>query len=244
MKASESLVENNLLNLVKRAFWFQDIPQSALVALAESGKVREYKANEYFYYFGEVTKHVYCILSGRVQVGIRSSVGQEFTITELKPSEWFGEASLAGEHGRILDARAKGKTTVVMFPIAPVVELGERYPVLYRNLFLDQINKARGAYTLLGGMLFYPLRMRLAGRLLEFMGKHGEKADGGTYLNINLSQNDFAALCMGSRQRVNKIFSEWKEAGIVDIRDGRYFLQNVEALEALLYEMEEDSGLE
>ncbi len=239
-----TLSENNLLNLVKRAFWFKDIPEDALLAVAETGKVREYKANEYFYYFGEVTKHVYCVLSGRVQVGIRSSVGQEFTITELGPSEWFGEASLAGEHGRILDARAKGKTTVVVFPIGPIMELGESHPILYRNLFIDEINKARGAYTLLGGMLFYPLRMRLAGRLLEFMEKHGEQADGGIYLNINLSQNDFAALCMGSRQRVNKIFSEWKEAGIVDIRSGRYFLQNVEALEKLLHEMDEDSGLE
>jgi CRP-like cAMP-binding protein len=236
--------DNNIVNLVRKAPWFQDIPQESLGPLIESGRVREYSANEYFYYFGDVTKHVYCILSGRVQVGIRSSIGQEFTITELKPGEWFGEASLAGDLGRILDARAKGKTTVVVFPRAPMLALGQQYPILYRNLFLDEINKARGAYTLLGGMLFYPLRMRLAGRLLEFIANHGEEADGGIYLNVKLSQNDFATLCMGSRQRVNKIFREWQEAGIVDMREGRYFVQNIEALKVLLADVEDDDPSE
>ena len=78
-------------------------------------------------------------------------------------------------------------------------------------------------------MLFYPLRARLAGRMLLLISEHGEAADGGYYLNINLSQNDFARLTLGSRQRINKILREWHEQGIVINQNDRYFIPNIDA---------------
>jgi CRP/FNR family cyclic AMP-dependent transcriptional regulator len=78
---------------------------------------------------------------------------------------------------------------------------------------------------------FYPLRVRLAGRLLSLIGDYGVTTDEGTYLDVQLSQNDFARLCLGSRQRINKIFRQWTEQGILEMQADRYMIFDVAALQ-------------
>lgn len=63
------------------------------------------------------------------------------------------------------------------------------------------------------------------------MAEHGHEVDGGIELDINLSQNDFARLCMGSRQRINKIFREWNEAGTVAFESDHYIIKDLAALQ-------------
>ena len=45
-----------------------------------------------------------------------------------------------------------------------------------------------------------------------------------------LSQNDLAQLSLGSRQRINKILSEWRERGIVELEGSRYLIRDMSAL--------------
>ena len=83
----------------------------------------------------------------------------------------------------------------------------------------------------MAAMVFYPLRSRLAGRLLDLMTDYGISRDGGVLLDVQLTQNDFARLCLGSRQRVNKIFREWTEQGVLRMHRDRYILLDLRALE-------------
>jgi CRP-like cAMP-binding protein len=108
---------------------------------------------------------------------------------------------------------------------------GEEYPVIYKRLFTDYMTRLAGVMLLLQGMAFYPLRSRLAGWFLELIELHGEKSDDGIYLDMHLSQNDFAQLSLGSRQRINKILSEWRERGIMELKGSRYLIRDMEALQ-------------
>jgi CRP-like cAMP-binding protein len=81
-------------------------------------------------------------------------------------------------------------------------------------------------------MAFYPLRTRLAGRLLHLLEEHGQKTDDGLLLDVSLSQNDLAQLSLGSRQRINKILSEWRELGIIELQGSHYLIRDLESLSA------------
>ena len=83
----------------------------------------------------------------------------------------------------------------------------------------------------MAGILFYPLKSRVAGRLLELAREHGETVEDGVQLDLKVSQNDFARLALGSRQRVNKIFREWNSTGLVVTRDDRLLIRDVDELE-------------
>ena len=48
---------------------------------------------------------------------------------------------------------------------------------------------------------------------------------------MHLSQSDFARLCLGSLQRINKIFREWIGRGVLKIQGDKYILCGIPSLE-------------
>ncbi|MBC8381050.1 MAG: helix-turn-helix domain-containing protein [Pseudomonadales bacterium] len=61
--------------------------------------------------------------------------------------------------------------------------------------------------------------------------RHGVKQNRAICIDIELSQDDFARLCLGSWQRVNKIFREWTEKGILGMQSDRYLIYDMSALQ-------------
>lgn len=90
---------------------------------------------------------------------------------------------------------------------------------MYKNLFHYNQQTLRSMHQLVGGILFYPLKARVAGRLLYLLDDHGQQTEDGLLMDIKVSQNDFARLALGSRQRVNKIFRDWNIRGLVETRN-------------------------
>lgn len=220
----------DLADVVSRAPWFDGLPAEAHRSLAESGIVRTYAKNSYLFTAGQITSDIYCIISGRIRLLITSAIGQEFALTDLEPESWLNEAGLAGELPRMLDAKVIDAARVLTIPAQSVKMVGERYPQMYRKLFVDHVLRTRGIYLLLTGMAFYPLRARLAGWLLQLVKEHGRETADGVQLDVNLSQNDLAQLSLGSRQRINKILGEWREAGIIELRANQYVIYDLDAL--------------
>ena len=158
------------------------------------------------------------------------SEGQIFAITDLEPDYWFGEAALVHSKQRIISAQAKEPSSLVTIPRNIVLDVANQHPLIYRALFNEHVKRTRALYELLNGMLFYPLRSRLAGRILDMARENGEQTPEGTFLNVKLNQNDFARLCFGSRQSVNKILREWYAQDIVVMQDQRYLVKDIDSL--------------
>lgn len=218
------------VDAISRSPWFQGLPRIAHQQLAKAARVRSYSADSYVYNLEGRASEVYCILSGRVRVSITSSTGREFTVVNFGAEAWIGEVILATRDARMLDVQVVEDARMLSIPRSVVLAVAETYPLMYRNLFHEHVKRSKSTYELLVGMLFYPLRSRLAARMLELIKSNGEEADGGVYLNISLNQNDFARLSMGSRQRINKILREWNNHGIVSIQSDKYFIRDVVAL--------------
>ena len=217
--------------VIKRSPWFQGLADSALETLAGAGCQRSLSVGECIYRQGFPTTEVYCVLSGRVRVSLHSPNGHEFAIIEREPETWFGEPGLVDDQGRILEASAIDPTELLVIPREVVLAVGEEHPLMYRNLFHYNQNTVRGMHTLVSGILFYPLKARVAGRLLHLADAHGQQTEEGLLIDIKVSQNDFARLALGSRQRVNKIFRDWTARGLVDTRNDYLLILDRELLE-------------
>jgi|TARA_B110000902_G_scaffold253521_1_gene316262 CRP-like cAMP-binding protein len=210
--------------------WFQGISSLGLSSLVDAAKVRSYKADDYIYTLGDQSIEVYVVLAGRVRLTLTSSLGQEFALTDMEDNYWFGEAAIIDDTARLFEAQAQCDTIVLAMPRKAVIKVCESNPVVYKNLFKQAIERSRGVYTLLAGLAFYPLRARLAGRMLVLIEEHGIETDNGVLIDIKLSQNDFARLSLGSRQRINKIFREWNEMQIVVQQSDQYCVRDIDAL--------------
>ena len=220
----------NALEIVARGPWFQSLPASAHEELAKAAKLELMKSNDYVFGVGQRTDSIYCILSGWVRVSVNSADGDEFALTDLQSESWAGEASLFNDKPRVIDLHVKKDAWVLKIHRGVVNRIGEQYPVMFRDIAAYQVERARGIYELLAGMLLYPLKSRLAGRLLAMCEESGVVSKEGVRIPQKMSQSDLARLCMGSRQRVNKILREWQAQALVEMVDDCYVIRDVASL--------------
>ncbi len=228
---TKAMQGDDIVRVIAQSPWFEDLPGDAHRHLAEFARVRSYQKRSCLYTTGEMGSDVYCILEGRIRLLLTSALGQEYAVRDLEPDAWLGEQFLVGDHPTALNARAVKDTVVLAIPRSIVLEIGNGHPSIYRKLFETTLGRSRGLFILLQGMAFYPLRSRLAGWLINLVEQHGKKAEGGTCVDIRLSQKDLAQLSLGSRQRVNKILGEWRQAGVIEIRANRYLVRDMAALQ-------------
>jgi len=160
-----------------------------------------------------------------------SAMGQEFALIDWEPGAWLGEQALGIDAPNMLEVRVLAPSVLVVIPAQVLLQQGEKWPVLYRNLFRAGWVNTRGLYEILSAMLFYPLKARVAGRVLVLIDDHGHRVDEGVLLDIKLSQNDFARLAMGSRQRVNGIFRDWDKQGLVESRGDYLLIKDIDGLQ-------------
>ena len=230
--------KSQLRQYIADSSWFAGAPGDVLDKLVDSATVKHYNTNSFIWTTGQKTNEIYSLLSGRVRISSASPMGQEFALIDWEPGAWLGEQILGVDEPNMLAVRVLAPSDLLVIPRRVAVEVGEAWPTLYRNLFRAGWANTRGLYEILSAVLFYPLSARVAGRVLALMVEHGHRVDGGVLLDIKLSQNDFARLAVGSRQRVNGIFREWEKSGLVEHRNDLLWIRDMAALEAQIVPFE------
>jgi len=188
---------------------------------------------------GDEQVNLYYTILGCVQVSIVGNAGHQFILTSMKDGQWFGESAILGET-KVLEVQTIVPSTLLVVPLAAVKQVTVNEPGFYKNILEDHMKRVQLLYELIAGMLFLPLRARLAGRFLYLLEMFGKVTEEGVVLDMKLSQQDFARMSMGSRQRINKIFREWQAKDIYYKRNGRYIVKNIGALKEEL-EADEDA---
>ncbi len=211
--------------------WFKDIPTECLNWLYDAAVVRQLPAGSFLWTTGQTTKEVFCLVKGRLRISLTSEMGQEYALIDWEQGAWLGEQVLGMDEPNMLEVRALAPSDVLCIPRQVMIQVGEAWPALYKNLYRANWVNTRGLYEILSSVLFYPLRARVAGRVLALIEEHGQRVEDGLLLDIKLSQNDFARLSMGSRQRVNRIFREWNEQGLVESRGEYLLIKDVRGLQ-------------
>ncbi|MFQ3288436.1 MAG: CRP/FNR family cyclic AMP-dependent transcriptional regulator [Alteromonadaceae bacterium] len=218
--------------MIRHCNWFKGVPDEAYHELIKAARIKYFADKKYLYRLGDTTESVYGVISGFVRVKISSIEGQEFAITEFSTDSWLGEYLLSDQPVRMFEAQVLEKSSIIELPKWVVQSVAEKYPVVYKNLFLEQSDRTLEMCKLLSGMLFYPLKARLAGRLFWFAQHYGNDVDEGVFIDKKMSQSELADLTLGSRQRINKIIKEFEAKDILSTNGQRYLVKNMAALKS------------
>jgi CRP/FNR family cyclic AMP-dependent transcriptional regulator len=216
---------------IQQSSWFTDIPADVLDDLVAAASFKSMDANTYLWAVGERTSEVFGIVSGRVRTAVSSGMGHEFVLNDCEPGSWLGAPCVVNDFERLIEAKTVANSEILLIGRQAVLAAADAWPQLHHNLLRQNVQDSRGLYILLTGMAFYPLRARVAGRLVEMGREHGSELEGGVLVGLKVSQSDFARLAVGSRQRVNGIFREWGKSGLVEHRNDRLWIREIAALE-------------
>ena len=215
---------------LRKALWAKKVSDEALDRLLEHAKVRSFSRGSFILRHRDRDRGFFGVLSGKVRHSIPAETGDEFILWDLSKGLWFGSTTLIGNASTSYDARALVDSEIMEIPRSAVTKIADEFPEIYKYLFADQAFLTRLMYRLITNMLFYPLKSRLALRLLVMIEVHRGRNGSSACLETTMTQSDFANMIRGSRQQVNRVFRQWDEEGIVHFVDGQYHVPSVDRL--------------
>jgi CRP/FNR family cyclic AMP-dependent transcriptional regulator len=195
---------------------FAGLRQPELEALAQRMRPRRYKENEALFHRDDPGAAMYVILSGQVKIHNEGADGTDIIIRVFKAGDHFGELSLLDGSDRSADATTMEPTEMLMLTRGDLEATIERNPRIAMNMMASLATRIRVSNVSIESLSALDVKGRVARVLLDLAEEHGEIVDGGTRINVRLTQSELAAHVGASRESVNKEIGKFRKRGIVD----------------------------
>ena len=181
-------------------------------------KIVEFQKKDTIFRQGETCKDVMYIQKGVVKLSVVSNAGKEAVVAMLKPGDFVGEGSLAGQPVRIATATAVTSATLLVIGLQEMIRvlhaehgLSDRFItyVLERNIRIEAD---------LIDQLFNSSEKRLA-RTLLLLARYGNQ-ERPQWAIPKVSQETLAEMIGTTRSRVNFFMNKFKKLGFITYDDG------------------------
>jgi CRP-like cAMP-binding protein len=223
-----------IADALRRVPLFASLTAAQLAEVARMARRQQLARDEAVFYQGDPGDSFYVILSGQVKVSVTSPDGQEAILVILDAGESFGEFSLLDEQPRSATIEATQPSEVLVMRKDEFHRLIHRHPDIALGLLRVMTKRLRDTDQLVQDAAFLDVGERLAKKLLALAESHGRPAARGLEINIQLTQQDLAAMIGATRESVNKQLGAFRERGILAVTRQRITVLKLDALRDLI----------
>lgn len=219
------------LGILSRSRIFQDLPPGELDRLCARSNYQRYRRGASIVRNGDHRDALIVVGRGRVKAGLASPVADgELLVGLLRPGQVFGETVVVDHHAKTMTAVALTDTEVVFVPRVELLAAIDRRPAIALGLLESVCDKLHEAVDMSLGIRFLDVQSRFY-RRLQHLGRHdARRDDDGVRIHHALSQRELADSIGVSREALNKLFGEWKRAGLVIYGRGYVIVKDPAAL--------------
>src|SRR4051794_15343388 len=212
----------------------EGVPLERRAALAETGTLRHYRAGAFVFIEGDPSDTVDCVVEGRVQIESTREDGRTMLRAVLGPGQLFGELGVLADMPRTGSALALDNCAVWTVSSRQFIEFLREVPAASQALLRALALQVVEHEAIVEDLLFLDLKARVAKRLLALVSTSWDDLpEDGVAIPWNITQNDLASLCGGSRENVNRVLSELAKRGLISRNGHRYLLKDVAGLRRL-----------
>jgi len=213
-----------------RTLLFGSLDASALERLAAMARPLHFRAGDMIFRKGDPCWSLYVIERGRVKIAATSAEGREIGLNLLGPEAVFGEVALVDGGVRTADAIACEPVILLALDRAQLVPFLEREPALMFSMLAALAQRVRWVSSRFEDSHFLGVPARMAKRILS-LGEHfGVESRDGLRLNVSLSQRELASHMGVTRETINRLLQDWREAGLITIDRGVIVLRDLPRL--------------
>lgn len=184
---------------------------------------------------GQESDGLYIVISGLIKVIKIHGDGQEKTLDLIGEGDVLGEMTIVGSNVRSATALVVKPAKVIVFPGKSFQKLMADIPQLAINIIEILSNRLRKANAHIEALSFMNSHNRVLFNLIQMAGEIGKAGEGKAAIAPRLSQSEMANLCGVSRQIVNKVFSELRRSGLIEIDQQHIRILDMDGLCKLLY---------
>lgn len=217
--------------LLQKVPLFSGLAPAQLEALVDATTTRRLGAREELFHKGDEAAQVYVVASGRLKVVTASAEGDEVLLAILDEGEVVGELPLLTGGRRTANVVALEASELLALARRDFLRFLRDRPEAAIELMVVLAERLVRITEFAEDALFLALPARLAKKLLHLADRYGEAGDGGTRIDLRLSQGELADLVGTTRESVNKQIRAWSEIGIVRMERGEITILDPQRLE-------------
>jgi len=211
--------------------WFLEYPLAGpLIRATPFGQRRVFEKGAYLYRQGEVDSHFYFLLSGRVQVSVVSSEGNEFILEIMGRWAVCGEAAAFDGGPRFSATYAAEKVEAIEFDANNLGEAFRQDPEFALALLRIAGIKQRVVAVRVERLASQAPEGRLAELLRRLADLYGEEGPAGTRIKIRLTHEQIASMTGTSRVTVTRTLKRWRKEEIIALDSGTITLRDLKRL--------------
>lgn len=185
------------------------------------------KKGTYLYWEGEELTHLYYIYSGLIKVEKTTVEGKKLNLSIHHAGDLVGEY---GSSQHVFSAKVMEETKVGLLKIKDLEELIAASGDLALQFCKWMGYSQRLAQLKIRDLLLHGKTGALASILIRLSNTYGVKHAHGIMLDIHLTNTEMAEFLGMSRESVNRLLNHWKQAGIIDLNNGKIFINSLSAL--------------
>ena len=213
---------------------FAGLPSKLSASLRTRVHRRGFAAGAYLAREGEPAATMFIIESGLVRVTHTSHQGREHVLRLLGPGETFGEIGVLGAAGtRATSAIAVQPTSCVMVSRDDILAALRSTPELALRMLALMVDYVRKQDQDLADFAFLDVTGRIARKLLDLAGRHGEPVSGGVRIGVRLPQAELAAMVGASRENVNRSLGQLVTLGALSMDGGHITILDADRLKSI-----------
>ena len=229
-----AVIGDEPIEVLLRTPLFAGLPSKLLTSLRTRVHRRAFAAGAYLAREGEPAASMFVIETGLVRVTHTSRHGREFVSRLLGPGDTFGEIGVLDAAGiRASSAIAVQPTSCVMVSKDDILAAVRSTPELGLRMLAMMVAYVRQQDLDLADFAFLDVTGRIARKLLDLAGRHGEAVPGGVRIGVRLPQAELAAMVGASRENVNRSLGQLVTLGAVSMDAGHITILDAGRLKSM-----------
>ena len=210
---------------------FQDLTPAELGSLLPAVRRHRVDQGAYFYRIGEPSVQAWVLISGQAKMTMLTPDGDETVLDVMLPGDLFGLPGLfASTTHRVGGSMATEPCVALSIQGDSLLALVERHPAVMRRMLMRLADLVRVYAEAMVLSAHDDLRGRLARRLLDLAGLHGEADPKGVRIEARVPQETLGAMIGASRSKVNRALAELADDGHISIEGGVITLLDADRL--------------
>jgi len=217
--------KNDAMAVMEAHGWLSRRPMRFREEIVGRSRLRSFAAGESLYNLGDGCAGMFGLISGQMLIRLppADTVG-----SVANPGTWLGDATCFMREPRWVSLTAGSELHVLHLSQADFDEM-IRDAENCRHFAINTAESLAEAITVVANLTQPDSEVRVAQRLLTFMGVHNEAR----FQALAMSQADLATMCGLSRQTLNKVLSGLEAQGIIALNYRRIEIIDVAALQDL-----------
>jgi CRP/FNR family cyclic AMP-dependent transcriptional regulator len=191
----------------------EGVPTEGVQTLLKTARRRRFARNEVVFHRDDPGDSMHLIVEGRFAIKITTQLGETLMLGLRGPGEHFGEMA-------ILEGPRRAATVTALEPAETFAvyrddfdRLRQRYDAIDRGIMRELIDQVRAMDDLLLEAHFLPAGKRVLRRLCDVARLY----EGGSPIEVPLTQQQLAELAGTSRETANSVLRKEKERGSLEL---------------------------